>query len=148
MFKYGVISGPYIPVILSEYRKIRIRNNSVFGHFSRSDIWSENESIRSNHGCVKSGFSTDNYSSISQKNHLKWHVFENNVGSVFCYVFEMSLTYGFDAIFLKSWSTVMFYMETVLHQSYFLNYLSKLWNWHHSYLSQYQFYKVLALRNL
>ena len=47
--KYGVISGPYFPVfrhiteiysvnlrIQSEYRKIRTRNNSVFGHFSRS----------------------------------------------------------------------------------------------------------------
>ena len=47
--KYGVISGPYFPVfglnteryggslrIQSEYRKIRIRNNSIFGHFSRN----------------------------------------------------------------------------------------------------------------
>ena len=51
MSKYGVISGPYFPVfglntefysvnlrIQSEYRKIQTRNNSVFGHFSRSDI--------------------------------------------------------------------------------------------------------------
>ena len=49
--KYGVISGPYFPLfglnteiyevnfrIQSEYRKIQTRNNSVFGHFSRSDI--------------------------------------------------------------------------------------------------------------
>ena len=49
--KYGVISGPYFHVfglhtdlyevnlhIESEYRKIRTRNNSVFGHFSRSVI--------------------------------------------------------------------------------------------------------------
>ena len=49
VFKYGVISGPYFPVfglnaeiygvnlrILSKCRKIRTRNNSVFGHFSRS----------------------------------------------------------------------------------------------------------------
>ena len=47
--KHGVISGPYFPVfglnteiyfvnlrIQSEYRKIRTRNNSVFGHFSRT----------------------------------------------------------------------------------------------------------------
>ena len=47
--KYRVISGSYFPVfrlntqrysvslrIQSEYRKIRTRNNSVFGHFSRS----------------------------------------------------------------------------------------------------------------
>ena len=46
--KYVVISGPYFPVfglkteiyevnirIQSKYRKIRTRNNSVFGHFSR-----------------------------------------------------------------------------------------------------------------
>ena len=45
--KYRVISGPYFPIfglnaeifhanlcIQSEYRKIRTRNNSVFGHFS------------------------------------------------------------------------------------------------------------------
>ena len=49
MSKYGVISGPSFLVfalkteryglslrIQSEYRKIRTRNNSVFGHFSRS----------------------------------------------------------------------------------------------------------------
>ena len=49
--KYGFISGPYFPVfqlntdiysvnlcIQSEYRKIRNRNNFVFGHFSRSDL--------------------------------------------------------------------------------------------------------------
>ena len=48
--KYGVSSDPYFPVfalnteiygvnfcIQSQYRKIRTRNNSVFGHFSRSD---------------------------------------------------------------------------------------------------------------
>ena len=47
--KYGVISGPYFSVlglnteiygvnlrILSKYRKIRTRNNFVFGHFLRS----------------------------------------------------------------------------------------------------------------
>ena len=47
--KYGVISGPYFPVlgmnvdiyslnirIQSECKKIRTRKNSVFGHFSRS----------------------------------------------------------------------------------------------------------------
>ena len=49
--KYGVISGPYFPVfglnteiyfinfcIQSEYRKIQARNNSVFGHFLRSEF--------------------------------------------------------------------------------------------------------------
>ena len=61
---------------------------------------SENEPIRSNHGCIKPGFSTDNYSSIDQKNHLKWHVFEDNADSVFCDVFGMSVTYDFGTIFL------------------------------------------------
>ena len=50
--KYGVISGPYFSVfglnterysvslrIQSGYRKIRTRNNSVFGHFSRCDSY-------------------------------------------------------------------------------------------------------------
>ena len=49
--KYWVISGPYFPVfgvnteiyfvnlcIQYEYRKIRTRKNSIFGHSSRSDI--------------------------------------------------------------------------------------------------------------
>ena len=39
--KYGDISGPYFPEFrlneeISEYKKILIRNNSVFGHFSCS----------------------------------------------------------------------------------------------------------------
>ena len=51
--KYGVISGPYFSVFelnteiysvnlrnQSKYRKIRTRNNSVFGHFSHSVILS------------------------------------------------------------------------------------------------------------
>ena len=47
MPKYGIISGPYFPVFglnmeiyvvnQSEYRKIRTRNDSIFGNFSRSD---------------------------------------------------------------------------------------------------------------
>ena len=50
--KDGPFSGPYFPVfglntkiyganlrIQSEYRKIRTRKNSVFGHFSRSDSY-------------------------------------------------------------------------------------------------------------
>ena len=50
MPKYGGFSGPYFPVfgpnteiysanlrIQSEYRKVRTRKNSVFGHFSRSE---------------------------------------------------------------------------------------------------------------
>ena len=44
MSKYQVFSGPYFSAfglitesIQSEYRKIRIRKNSAFGHFSPSD---------------------------------------------------------------------------------------------------------------
>ena len=50
--KYGIFSGPYFPVfgvnaeiyfvnlrIQSEYRKIRTRKNSAFGHLSRSAIF-------------------------------------------------------------------------------------------------------------
>ena len=50
--RYGVISGPYFPVfglnieiysvilrIQSEYRKIRTRINSVFGHFSIENMF-------------------------------------------------------------------------------------------------------------
>ena len=45
--KYGNFSGPYFPVfglysvnlrIQFEYKKIRTRKNSVFGHFSRSVV--------------------------------------------------------------------------------------------------------------
>ena len=52
--KYRVISGPYFPVfglnteissvnlrIYFKYKKIRTRNNSVFGHFSRSVCYVE-----------------------------------------------------------------------------------------------------------
>ena len=52
MFKYGVTSGPYFLVfglnmdiygvnlrIQFEYKKIRTRNNSVFGQFSRNDMF-------------------------------------------------------------------------------------------------------------
>ena len=61
--KYGVISGPYFPafglnteiysvnlLIQSECRKIRSRNNSVFGHFSRSGFqltWSSVHGLHS-----------------------------------------------------------------------------------------------------
>ena len=62
-------------------------------------IRSENEPIRSNHGCIKPGFSTDNYSSVDLKIHLKWHVFGDNVGSVFCYVFGILVNYNFDTSF-------------------------------------------------
>ena len=56
MSKYGVISGPYFPVfglkteiygvnlrMQSEYRNIRTRDNSVFGHFSHSDGFANSE---------------------------------------------------------------------------------------------------------
>ena len=46
-------------------------------------IKSENEPIWSNHGCIKPGFSTDNYPSIDQKNHLKCDVFEDHAGFAF-----------------------------------------------------------------
>ena len=42
MSKYVVFSGQY-SCIQSEYRKIRTRENSVFGHFSRSEsLWKYN----------------------------------------------------------------------------------------------------------
>ena len=54
--KYGVISGPYLPLfglnteiygvnlrIQFEYRKIRTRSNSVFGHFTRSGTYNNGE---------------------------------------------------------------------------------------------------------
>ena len=81
MFKYGVNSGPYFPAfglnteryevslrILSECRKIRTRNNSVFGHFSRTakigwkqfsvSFPSRNEFGNSNQNLRKEQFST------------------------------------------------------------------------------------------
>ena len=55
--KYEVISGPFFPVFRlntdiygvnlhkqSEYSKIQTRNNSVFGHFSRSECVTKSES--------------------------------------------------------------------------------------------------------
>ena len=63
-------------------------------------VQSEIEPIRSIYGCIKSGFSTDNCSSIEKKNHLKLQVFKDNPGSAFCYAFGMSVTYDFETIFL------------------------------------------------
>ena len=63
-------------------------------------IQSENKPIQSNHGYITSGFSSDNYSLVDQKNHLKFHVFEDNAGSIFCYVFGMLITYDFDTIII------------------------------------------------
>ena len=58
VFKYGVSSGPYFPAfglnmeiysvnlrIQSEYRKIRTRKNSTFGHFSHSACFQIHGSI-------------------------------------------------------------------------------------------------------
>ena len=65
--KYGVFSGPYFPAfglnteiysvnlrIQSEYRKIRTRKTSVFGHFSRSvEVAQELEDLYGNpYQCV------------------------------------------------------------------------------------------------
>ena len=58
--KYGVFSGPYFPVfglnteiylrVQSEYKKIRTRKNSVFGHFSRSET---SETLAIKKGMIK-----------------------------------------------------------------------------------------------
>ena len=67
VFKYGVISCPYFPVfglnteiyfvnsrIQSEYRKIRTRNNSVFGDFSRIvAVKYVREAVKRNHTDMK-----------------------------------------------------------------------------------------------
>ena len=63
--KYGVISGPYFPVfglnteiydvnphILFEYRKIRTRNSSVFGQFSRSAVVTRDNNGNDNVGQI------------------------------------------------------------------------------------------------
>ena len=53
--KYGVFSGPYFPVfglnteIQSEYREIQTRKSSIFGHFSRSDNFSNTEFFNDYH---------------------------------------------------------------------------------------------------
>ena len=54
----------------------------------------ENESVRSNHRCMKSNFSTDNYSLTGQNK-----PFKVACGILFCYVFGISVTYEFDSIF-------------------------------------------------
>ena len=61
MCKYGVFSGPYFPAfglnterysvslrIQSECGKIRTRKDSVFGHFSRSDVLSSSDTAGKN----------------------------------------------------------------------------------------------------
>ena len=62
--KYGVISGPYFPVfglntysvnlnIRSEYRKLQTRNNSIFGHISRSVWWCYKYALFSKNNCFQ-----------------------------------------------------------------------------------------------
>ena len=83
--KYGVISSPYFPVfglnteiyevnlrIQSEYRKIRTRNNSVFGYFSRSDT--SRKAINSKPVVVKENFniSVGLKWSEKEKYEMKW----------------------------------------------------------------------------
>ena len=52
--KYGVISGPYFPAFELNSGKLRTRNYSVFGHFSRSGTHSEyySFSIICNHSLI------------------------------------------------------------------------------------------------
>ena len=65
------LSGPYFPVfglnteiyslnlrIQSEYRKIRTRKNSVFGHFSRSEIFQKILSIKDYQMCYSMPYHT------------------------------------------------------------------------------------------
>ena len=54
--KYGVFSGPYFPVftcIRTEYRNIRTRKKSVFGHFSRIEKYYCSRINCWNRGCRK-----------------------------------------------------------------------------------------------
>ena len=83
--KYGVISGPYFPAfevnteryevslrIHSECGKIQTRNNSVFGHFSRSDtVCYKDESM-----LRKKVFLKDFFSKYDQV-HWKPHIWSN-----------------------------------------------------------------------
>ena len=59
----------------------------------------------------------------------------------------MALVLFFSWIILKHYH-VLGADHFVINVLFCLNYLSKLQNWHHSYLSQYQFYKSSALQKL
>ena len=65
MYKYGVFSGPYFPAfrlntkiyyIHYEYRKIRIRKNSIFGHFSYCQSFKSRKPCRYFNICSNSKF--------------------------------------------------------------------------------------------
>ena len=59
------------------------------------------------HGCIKSEFTTDNYSIDSPISfNSKWYVFEHIASYAFCQVFSMSVTFkigqnDFDVVFLQ-----------------------------------------------
>ena len=78
--KYGVISGPHFlvfglnteiygvnPHIQSEYRKIRTRNNSVFGPFLRSVFH-----LNSGKECLKTTKRRENSGNIKMQNFVSW----------------------------------------------------------------------------
>ena len=99
VWKYGVISGQYFPIelnterygvlgIQSEYRKIRTRNNSVFGHFLRSVPLSFRINLK------------DTFSHIS-KNSLGLYLSSKYLLNFFSNLYYMSPWLG--KIFTNSW---------------------------------------------
>ena len=73
-----------------------------------------------NHGCIKPGFTTDDYLIDKPLNiYLKLHVFEHNAWSAFCHVLRMSVAYklgqnDFDTIFslVQCWKVIMCNLPT------------------------------------
>ena len=91
--KYGVFSGPYFPIfgldteifgvnlrIQSEYRKIRTRGNSIYGHFSRSvgffvkiwNTWNSKQWITFNEKDSWMDWATRYFSQIQKKLHHRY----------------------------------------------------------------------------
>ena len=72
MLKYGVISGPYFPALgqnterYSECGEIQTRNNSVFGHLSRS-AWHHENNFQSLFKQSRILVSRDNYHFLKMK---------------------------------------------------------------------------------
>ena len=72
VLKYGVISGPYFPALglnterYSECGEIQTRNNSVFGHFSRS-AWHHENNFQSLFKQSRILVSRDNYHFLKMK---------------------------------------------------------------------------------
>ena len=146
--KYGAISGPYFPVlgwnteiyevnlrIQSEYRKIRTRNNFVFGHFLRT----ENElSILSRNIANLNNLKLD-----WQRDHLRISLtFYANLSEIFPCIYPWK--FKFSGIFKRRGEVEYGRFRVKLTCVNPLTFQEKLWNNHYKHFQTWLLNKNFA----